>query len=140
MVERLKHTSIFEKEELESSVKGTTEMSFKLIRNYKQRLNDISNMGLLHRLRTKRMLESSLSHEIAFIAYQNFSNLPECENGYISFIWELNAKKEKIGKGLTRQIIAESIERIDDERSALKKFLRLEAKRKLYQTEEDVDI
>lgn len=140
MVERLNRTSIFEREELESSLKETAKMSFDLIHKYKQELGGMRDMDLLYRMHTKRILESSLSHEIASIAYQNFSNLPECENGYVYFIWELNAKRKKIGKSLTRRIIAELIDRIDDDRSALKKFLRLEAKRKIYQAEEDADI
>ncbi|MCL4363592.1 hypothetical protein M1439_04075 [Candidatus Marsarchaeota archaeon] len=137
MVERLNRISIFEKEELESSLKETTAMSFKLIRRYKQELDGIHNTDPLYRMRTKRRLESSLSHEIASIAYQNFSNLPQCEKGYIDFIWSLNAKRGKIGKGLTKQIIKESIDRIDAHKTALKKLLRSEAKRKIYREEED---
>lgn len=132
MAEKFNRSSIFEVEELEFSIKETVETSFKLIRKYKQELNSINDVGLLDRMRTQRKLESYTSGEIASIAYQNFSNLPKCEKGYADFILILNTKKEKIGKRLTKRIIDESISRIDGDRSALKKFLRLEAKRKVY--------
>ncbi len=138
MVKKLNRKDIFEREELESNIKDAVDRSLELIRMHKHAQEAMKGVwNLLGGVREKRLSENGLSREIAHIAYQNFYNLPACEKGYIDFIWSLNAKREKIGKRLTKRIINESINMIDANKTALKKLLRSEAKRKIYREKED---